>query len=648
MGDTRMKYLTAGLLVALVSAAPARPAHDYPIRAVPASAVTIDDGFWAPKIETNRTVTIPYILKQNEDTGRVANFEKAAGKKSGAYEGRRFNDTDIYKIVEAASYSLALVPDTQLSLKIDRLIELIAESQEKDGYLFPARTIDPAHPAPGGGPERWSHELYNAGHLYEAAVAHFEATGKRTLLDVAIKNADLVCRTFGPEGRHAVSGHEEIELALVKLYRATGHEQYLKTAAWLVAERGKPHPDMPPYPDKAFEMYNERAYKQDQAPVVEQDRAVGHAVRAMYLYAAVADVAALTGNDAFAKASDRLWTDVVSKRLYLTGGVGSRGTTESFGEDYELPNLRAYTETCASVGNDLWNQRMFLMHGDGKYIDLFERVLYNGVLSGVSLAGNTFFYQNPLESNGRAKRSDYFEEACCPANLARMLEQIPGLVFAQTNDTIYANLYVGSRAKVTVANRSVQMTEDTRYPWDGDVSLRLEPEGSGAFTVALRIPGWASGQPVPSDLYRYADANPAPPTITVRGRTATSEPVPLDVRNGFVRIRRNWKKGDTIHLSLPMPPRRIVAHAGVKDDAGRMALQRGPLVYALEAIDNAGHALDLVIPRDASLRSRYRADLLNGVEVINGEGNRPFVAIPYYAWNNRGQGEMAVWIKETP
>ena len=648
-----MRMFIVALAAGLVAAAPAAPPHDYPIRAVPMTAVTIDDGFWAPKLEVNRTVTIPHILKENDDTGRVANFEKAAGRKSGPYEGRRFNDTDIYKIIEAASYSLAIVPDPRLSTRLDELIQLIAASQEKDGYLFPARTIDPQHPAPGVGPERWiyengSHELYNAGHLYEAAVAHFEATGKRSLLDVAIRNADLVCRTFGPNGRHAVSGHEEIELALVKLYRATGNATYLKTADWLVAERGKPHPDMPPYPDKAFEMYNDRPYKQDQAPVVEQDRAVGHAVRAMYLYTAVTDIAALTNNDAFAKAADRLWQDVVGKRLYVTGGVGSRGTVEAFGDDYELPNLRAYTETCASVGNDLWNQRMFLLHGDGKYVDMFERVLYNGVLAGVSLAGNTFFYQNPLESNGRANRTPYFDVACCPANLARMLEQLPGLVYAQTGDTIYANLYTGNHADVTVGNRTVKIVQDTRYPWDGDISLRLEPEGNGAFTVALRIPGWAREEPVPSDLYRFADNRGEQPAVTVRSGNASPERIALDVRDGYVRVRRNWKRGDTIHLTLPMPARRVVAHAGVKEDEGRVALQRGPLVYALEAIDNGGHALDLVIPRDAALRSRFRADLLNGVQVISGEGSRPFVAIPYYAWNNRGAGEMAVWIKEKP
>jgi DUF1680 family protein len=366
----------------------------------------------------------------------------------------------------------------------------------------------------------------------------------------------------------------------------------------------------------------------------------------MYLYAAVADVAALTDNDAFAKAADRLWQDVVSKRLYLTGGVGARGTTESFGDDYELPNLRAYTETCASVGNDLWNQRMFLLHGDGKYIDLFERVLYNGVLAGVSLAGNTFFYQNPLESNGRAKRTEYFEVACCPANLARMLEQLPGLVYAVGTDTIYTNLYVGNHAEVKLGNRTVKIVEDTRYPWDGDVSLRLEPGGSGAFTVALRIPEWSRGRPVPSDLYRFAADVSEQPAVSVRSRNAEPQRVPLDIRDGYVRLRRNWKSGDSIHLTLPMPARRIVAHAAVKEDEGRIAIQRGPLVYAVEGIDNGGHALDLVIPRDAALRSRFRPDLLNGVEVITGEGSRPFVAIPYYAWNNRGQGEMAVWIPE--
>jgi len=663
----RISILAVFATFAAVSAA---PSHDYAIRAVPSTAVTIDDQFWAPKIAINRTVTIPHILQENDATGRVANFEKAAGRKPGAYEGRRFNDTDVYKIIEAASYSLALVPDPGLSARVDALIELIAESQQPDGYLMPARTIDPAHPAPGLGSERWayengSHELYNAGHLYEAAVAHFQATGKRTLLDVAIRNADLVSATFGPKGRQEVPGHEEIEIGLVKMFRATGNRTYLDTANYFIGARGMPHPDMRPYTDKAFEMYNERSYKQDQAPVVEQPRAVGHAVRAMYLYAGVADVAALTGNDAYAAAVDRLWQDVVSKRIYITGGLGSRGTTESFGDDYELPNRTAYTETCASVGNDLWNQRMFLLHGDGKYIDVLERTLYNGLLSGVSLAGDTFFYQNPLESTGRAKRSAYFDVACCPANLARLMEQIPALVYAQTDDALFVNLYVGSRATVKMGGRGVTVRQETRYPWSGDVALHVDPDRPATFTVNVRIPGWARNEPVPSDLYRFDDDVNEPPSIALirenrRAKASTSakasadrsaerpQPIALTIRNGYVSIRRTWRKGDVVRITLPMPVRRVAAHAGVKDDEGKVALQRGPLVYAFEAVDNAGVFSDLALSSKTALRSDFRAGLLGGVVVITGTAARPPVAVPYFAWGNRGPGEMAVWIKRSP
>jgi uncharacterized protein len=340
---------------------------------------------------------------------------------------------------------------------------------------------------------------------------------------------------------------------------------------------------------------------------------------------------------------------VVSKRIYITGGLGSRGTTESFGEDYELPNRTAYTETCASVGNDLWNQRMFLLHGDGKYIDVLERTLYNGLLSGVSLAGDTFFYQNPLESTGRAKRSAYFDVACCPANLARLMEQIPALVYAQTDDALFVNLYVGSQAALTLGGRRVVVRQATRYPWSGEVALHVDPDRAGEFTVNVRIPGWARNEPVPSDLYRFDDDVKAVPAIALRRAGASSErdePIALTIRNGYVSIRRMWTKGDVVRITLPMPVRRVAAHVGVKDDEGKVALQRGPLVYALEAVDNAGSVSDLALSREVALKSDFRADLLGGVAVITGAASRPFVAVPYYAWGNRGQGEMAVWIKK--
>jgi uncharacterized protein len=460
----RALFACAGLasLCPLPLAAGESPRPDYRIEAVPAKDVVVQDEFWTPRLERNRTVTIPHIFRENELTGRVANFARAAGREKGDYQGRRFNDTDVYKAIEAASWSLVSHPDAALESELDRLIALIAAAQQPDGYLYPARTIHPDHPAPGAGPERWvdlngSHELYDAGHLYEAAVAHFEATGKRSLLDVAIKNADLVARTFGPGRRSAVPGHEEIELALVKLFRVTGERRYLELARYFIDQRGRPH-DTLPYPPGPFAMYNDPAYRQDQVPVVDQDRAVGHAVRAMYLYSGLADVAALTGEPAYGRALDRLWQDVVSRRLYLTGGVGARDTVEAFGDDYELPNRSAYAETCAAVGNVLWNQRMFLLRGDARYLDVLERTLYNGALSGVSLSGDRFFYTNPLASAGDVERKSYFEVACCPANLARLLAELPGLIYARAGERVYVDLYVGSRATLSLAGRSSSST----------------------------------------------------------------------------------------------------------------------------------------------------------------------------------------------
>jgi DUF1680 family protein len=640
------------------------PAAGYPIQAVPMTAVKITGGFWLPKIETNRTVTIPHILQQNEATGRVDNFRKGAGLMPGDYVGRRFNDTDTYKVIEAASYSLASHPDQALAKQIDDLIALIAKSQQPDGYLFPARTINPQKPAAGVGTERWqyentgSHELYNSGHLYEAAVAHFQATGKRTLFDVALKNADLVVKTFGPGRREDAPGHEVVEMALVRLYSATGDRTYLDEAKFFVDERGTPHHASENYTEQSWLMYNDRAYRQDDKPVVDQERAQGHAVRAVYLYSAMADIAAFFKSPAYSAAIDRLWNDVVSKRIYLTGGVGSTGGTESFGNDYYLPNRQAYTETCASVGGLLWNHRMFLKSGDAKYLDAFEQTLYNGTLSGVSIKGDTFFYQNPLESTGlggTAQRSAYFDVACCPANLARLIAQLPGLIYATDGNAVYVNLYVDSEADITIRGEKVHIKQTTNYPWDGKASFSVSMSKPVSFTLKLRAPGWAGASPFASDLYTFASANKAKIDGGVGDVLGLPAPqagwIILPV-NGPITERPDL---GPLSISLPMPVRRVTANAGVKDDVGKAAIERGPLVYALEAADNGGRVLDLSLPLDAVLTPAPHADLLGGVTVITGTAMRtgvdgtstpvPITAIPYYAWANRGRGEMAVWIK---
>jgi DUF1680 family protein len=626
-----------------------------PIRPVPLRGVVVEDAFWTPRLETNRTVSVPFIFRQNEQTGRVANLERAAGRRAGRYEGRRFNDTDVYKAIEAAAYTLVHHPDPALQARVEALVELIAAAQQQDGYLFPARTIDPANPAPGVGPRRYahlngSHELYNFGHLYEAAVAHQLATGRASLMGVARKNADLVAREFGPGARRAVPGHEEIELALVRLFRATRERKYLELARHFLDERGRPH-ETEDYPPGPFAMYNDRAYRQDHAPLVEQRRAVGHAVRAMYAYAAMADVAALQGDAGYAGAIAGLWQDVAAKRLYLTGGVGARDTVEAFGDDYELPNREAYTESCASVGMVLWNHRMFLLEGDGRYVDLLERTLLNGALAGVSLSGDRFFYQNPLESAGDVERSPYFEVACCPANLARLLAQLPGLVYAQRETALYVNLFVGSRARVALGGSPVEVHLTTGYPWEGSVTLRLRPERPAAFAVHLRVPGWARGEPLASDLYRYADAVSEPATLRVNGA-----PTPIELAAGYARLERVWAPGDSIELTLPMPVRRVLAHPGVTEDAGKAAVERGPLVYAFEAADHGGSVRDLALPLDAPLAVERRGDLLGGATALTGQARTgpdasrtvPVLAVPYYAWANRGKGEMAVWLPVAP
>jgi DUF1680 family protein len=627
------------------------PAPDYTFRPVPFTQVKLEDAFWLPRLETNRTVTLPHILRMLEGTGRIANFDRAAGTTEGPYEGRRFNDTDVYKFLEGVAYSLASRPDPELQAKGEAIIRRIAAAQEPDGYLYPARTANPQHPAPGAGSRRWinlqgSHELYNAGHLYEAAVAWEQATGSRSLLDVAVRNADLLVRTFGRDGFRASPGHEEIEIGLPKLYRATGRREYLDLARFFLEQRGRPE-QTEPYPeDSPFAMYNGLAYRQAHLPVIDQTEAVGHAVRAMYLYVGMADMAALSRDARYTRALDAIWEDVVGRKLYLTGGVGARGTVEAFGEAYELPNRTAYTETCAAIGNALWNHRMFLLHGDARYLDVLERILYNGLLSGVSISGDGFFYQNPLESTARTARSPWFEVACCPGNVCRSLPSIPGYFYAVTDEAVTVNLFAAGTARVTVAGRAVTLRLETRYPWEGRLRIVVEPERPGRFELRVRIPGWARGEPVPSDLYRFLDVTAEAAALSVNGRS-----VPLELEQGFVRIRRRWQAGDEIVLELPMPVRRVAAHDSVADDRGRVALQRGPVVYCLEEADN-GSVLDLELDPGAPLLARFRPDLLGGVTVVQGTALRsgepvPFLAVPYATWANRETGEMAVWLPVT-
>jgi len=635
------------------------PPGDYPVQPVPFTDVTITDAFWAPRLETNRRVTVAYDFQKCELTGRLRNFEVAGGAAEGEFQGVfGFNDSDVFKVVEGASYSLQLHPDPELESFLDAQIANIAAAQEEDGYLYTVGTIGrmAEEPVCCVSEERWAdlasgHELYNVGHMYEAAVAHHQATGKRTLLEVAIKSADLLCRVFGPGRNLGVPGHQEVEIGLVKLYRVTGEARYLELAQFFLDQRGRA---------EGHELYG--AYNQDHVPVTQQSEAVGHAVRAAYMYSGMADVGALAGDGEYVAAIGRIWNDVVSRKLYLTGGIGARRQGESFGDAYELPNRTAYAETCAAIANALWNHRMFLLHGEGKYIDVLERVIYNGFLSGVSAGGDRFFYPNPLASDGEYKfnireaatRRPWFDCSCCPTNVVRFMPSLGGYVYAQLADALYVNLFVQGGATVTLGGTRVRVRQETSYPWAGEVRIGVEPERPAEFAVNVRIPGWAQERPVPSDLYRYLSAQGEEPRLVVNG-----EVVPLNASKGFARIERRWQKGDVIELELPMRVRRVLSHEQVRANQGRVALERGPVVYCAEAVDNGGRVFNLVLPDDAELVSERRDDLLGGVSVIRGRAlglhpgpdgrsvetrERDFLAVPYYAWSHRGEGEMAVWL----
>lgn len=659
-----MKRLFLGLAICTSCLFTFAQKKDYPITSVPFTSVKLTDKFWLPRIQTNHTVTIPASFERCETTGRVKNFEMAAARSGKFCTVYPFDDTDVYKTIEGASFSLSLIPDKKLELYIDSLIDIIGRAQEPDGYLYTARTINPQNVHPWLGEERWekerehSHELYNAGHLYEAAAAHYLATGKKNLLTIAIKNADLVCSVFGPDRKHVAPGHEVIEMGLVKLYRITGKAEYLNTAKFFIEERGNHQ-----YDSLSKDPFKNGSYWQDHKPVVNQDEAIGHAVRAGYLYAAMADVAALTEDKEFLNAIDKIWNNVVQKKIYLQGGVGAVGDGERFGGNYELPNATAYNETCAAIANVYWNQRMFQLHGESKYIDILEKSLYNGLLSGVGMDGKSFFYTNAMEIKNHYKHADmeaaragWFTCSCCPTNITRLIPSIPGYMYALKENNVYINLFATSTSNIIINSKKVTIKQQNNYPWDGNLSFRIDPASANTFTVRIRIPGWAQGQAIPSDLYSFSQTPGKKIIILVNGK-----PTEYTMDNGYAVISKTWKKGDHIQLELPMTVEKIISNEKVVNNKGKIALQFGPLIYCLESPDNFGATSNVIVPETSTFTTQFQPALLNGVMTLQANGiavmidkeknsvqtkAQPVTAIPYYAWAHRGKGEMTVWIPQ--
>jgi uncharacterized protein len=633
-------------VVLLVTCATKKPTGTYPIEPVPFTSVKLTDKFWAPKIQTNYEVTIPIAIGQCYNTGRVDNFKIAGKLMKGKFcTEYPFDDTDIYKLIEAASYSLQTIPDSILEARLDTLIGIIGLAQEPDGYLYTNRTIDSVHTHPWAGNKRWmndpalSHELYNSGHLFEAAVAHYQATGKKTLLDIAVKNADLLVKDFGWDKLNIYPGHQVVEMGLVKLYKVTGKKEYLDLAKFFLDVRG-------PGGDE---------YNQAHKKVVEQTEPVGHAVRATYMYSGMADIAAIVGDTSYFNATSRIWDNLVMQKMYITGGIGSGGGNEGFDPPYVLPNMSAYCETCASVGNIFWNQRMFLHDGDGKYYDVLERTLFNSLLSGVSLSGDRFFYPNVLESFGQHQRSAWFGCACCPPNIARLLPSLPGYIYATTEKDIYVNLFIDNTAKFAFCGSDIEIIQKTDYPWNGLVEITVNPAEKKKFTMKVRIPGWARNEVLPGNLYSFNDGLVPKPSIKVNGKL-----VHPDIEKGYITINRNWKAGDKITVELPMDVRKVIADSRVEADKGKIAIERGPLMYCAEwPYTKEGRILNLLFDEKAKFTAIFNDTLLNGVEVVRTTARpakyslkkevekgdlQEITLIPYYAWNNKGPGEMAVWL----
>ncbi len=611
------------------------------------SKVVITDDFWKPKIDNVATKTLDACIYQTESkTPRIRNFEKVARKQGEKHEGVFYDDSDVFKALEAMSYSIKTNHDPKLEQKADEWIDKIAAAQLPDGYLNTFYTL-------GGLENRWQdmsmHEDYNGGHMLEAAVAYFDATGKRKFLDVAIKWANHFDSTFGPGKRDWVTGHEELELALVKLYRATKDVKYLKLADWLLSERGKGLAKGYTWTD-----WKDTGYAQDLVPVKQQKEITGHAVRAMYLYTGAADVAAHTGDKQYLTAMRNVWEDVVYRNMYITGGIGSAGSNEGFTVDYDLPNEQAYCETCASVGMVFWNQRMNSLTGNAEYIDVLEKSLYNGALDGLSLSGDRFFYGNPLASNGRHARREWFGTACCPANIARLIASLGNYVYGVADNKIYVNLFVGSNTAFQTSKGEVGINMKTNYPWDGAVSCELSMKKKSNFAVAFRIPGWSKGIPSPGELYVTDSRVSEMPVMKVNG-----QPVIYTEENGYAVIDREWKNGDKIEYMLPMDVKRVQARKELKADGDRIALQRGPIIYCVEGADNNGKAWNILAPSSSKFNiENFKVQdekvvsiiadlpvLQIGTDGISANTSPQKVrAIPYYTWCNRGSNPMQVWL----
>ena len=613
------------------------------------SQVNVTDAFWKPKIDKVATKTLAACIYQTEvATPRIRNFERVARNKGEQHEGIFYDDSDVFKALEAMAYSLKTHPNAEMEKKCDEWIDKIAAAQQPDGYLNTWYTLK-------GLQDRYTdmsmHEDYNAGHMIEAAVAYYNATGKRKFLDVCIKWADHFDALFGPGKRHWVTGHQELELALVKLYKTTKNEKYLKLADWLLSERGKRLAKGYTWTD-----WKDTAYAQDVLPVKEQTQITGHAVRAMYMYTGAADVAAQTGDVDYIRAMKTVWQDVVFRNMYITGGIGSAGSNEGFSQDYDLPNEQAYCETCASVGMVFWNQRMNALTGDAMYMDVLERSLYNGALDGLSLTGDRFFYGNPLASRGQHQRREWFGTACCPANIARMVASLGDYIYAKSDDGIYVNLFVGSNTSIQLPKTKVDIKMETNYPWEGKVKIAVTAQQKkAAFKLHIRVPGWYNNGSVPGDLYTNAGTGiSSTPVVTVNGKS-----VPIANKDGYLTVDREWKQGDLVEFEFAMVAYTVIAKDSLKQNNNRIAIQRGPIVYCVEGADNNNKAWNIVVPSDTKFETIDYKIMDETVKALTAEvpvvlvaedglsirtEKRKIIPIPYYTWANRGKNEMQVWL----